>query len=68
MSSIQVNVLIHKIEKQLKVGSFLMFFTNGMILFLVYISTQAHSGIALYWASSAAVGLASNLILVSPKV
>ena len=67
MSSIQVNVLLHKVEKQAKVGKFLMYFTNGMVLFLVYLSTQAHSGIALYWASSAAVGLASNLLLVSPK-
>ena len=67
MSSIQVNVLIHKVEKQSKVRNFLMYFTNGMVLFLVYLSTQAHSGIALYWASSAAVGFASNLLLVSPK-
>jgi len=67
MSSIQVNLLIHKIEKKNKLGKFLMYFANGMILFLVYLSTQAHAGIALYWASSAATGLASNLILVSPK-
>ena len=42
-------------------------FSYGMISFLVYMSTLAPNGIGLYWAGSAAAGLASNLILVSPR-
>ena len=42
-------------------------FSYGLVSLLVYMSTLAPNGIGLYWAGSAAAGLASNLILVSPK-
>ena len=43
-------------------------FVNGLILLMVYLCGQVESGLALYWASSAASAYASNLVLISPRV
>ena len=67
VSSIQVNLLIHRIEKQSTYGKFMLGFSYGLVSILVYLSTQVSNGVVLYWAGSAVAGLASNLILVSPK-
>ena len=67
VSSIQVNLLLHRIEKQSTYGKFMLGFSYGLVSLLVYMSSLAPNGIGLYWAGSAAAGLASNLILVSPK-
>ena len=44
-----------------------MGFSYGLVSILVYLSTQVSNGVVLYWAGSAVAGLASNLILISPK-
>ena len=44
------------------------YFVNGLILVMVYFCGQVESGLALYWASSAASAYASNLVLISPRV
>ena len=67
VSSIQVNLLLHRIEKQSTYGKFMLGFSYGLVSLLVYMSSLAPNGIGLYWAGCAAAGLASNLILVSPK-
>ena len=41
---------------------------RGLILLMVYFSTKVESSIVLYWTGSAAVGLISNLVIMSPKL
>ena len=49
-------------------GKVVRTFTNALILLMVYLCGQVESGLALYWASSAATALASNLVLLSPRM
>ena len=51
-----------------KIGKFTVYFTNAMILLMVFITSRIETGLALYWTTSAAMGLVSNLVLLSPKL
>ena len=67
VSSIQVNLLLHRIEKQSIYGRFMLGFSYGFVSLLVFMSTLLPNGLALYFAGNGVAALASNLILVSPR-
>ena len=47
---------------------FMRYFIHSLILVMVFLCGQVESGLALFWAGSATSALASNLLLISPRV